>query len=309
MDVAHFVFTDDVIATLSQAAANRPQLRYRLEVLTARGAYPPDCPDAARVMMLRAHRAAWEAYLDAAASSKLLDEDLLSRLRGIDDTIFRSAMAECLACWYLAGTLGLRVEGRGEGRPGKLPDFRVIEASGEVTAEVKAPYQEPPQNRTWSGDGTDLLAATIDEANRQFAKERRNLLVLVPSLTIPVASIRYQAIKAFFGEYKIVVPIDREGGQPPAPIRTEFFPEGKLLKLWPENPRFTRISAVLVLEERATIRETDARETQALILHDALALHNPHCPDSLAPELFGTCPQFVKMDGGMGWSDGRALMK
>jgi len=305
MDLLRDIFDDDVLNRLAALNGATASQRERLAVLTARDRLPETDPRASQLRYWRAKRSAWDTYVTAAAAVGIVDEDLKQRLTGEDDDNFRGAIGECLACWYLTGVLDMLISGRGKGRPGKAPDFHVVTTSGELTAEVKAPYEEPPRNATWSGDASDLVASVIDTANKQFSSDGPNLLVLVPSLTFALRDMRYQAIKAFYGEYKIVVPINRRGDKP-FESRSEFFAQGKFLKRWPEA-RFTRIGAVLSVEEKYVDRETEAGEHQGWIEHRALVPHNPHAPHKIPAELFD-CPQFQEVSGGMAWSDGVGIM-
>src|SRR5437870_2373189 len=81
----------------------------RLEVLSACGPVPSASPTSwaaiGRIRALRARRAAWEAYLDAAAACDVINHGRLARLRGVPDDDFRTAVAECLAVWFFAGWL------------------------------------------------------------------------------------------------------------------------------------------------------------------------------------------------------------
>jgi hypothetical protein len=196
VDVLGDVFDDAVLNRLATLRGATTAQRERLAVLTARDVLPETDPRSGQLRYWRAKRSAWDVYLTAAAAVGLLDDDLKQRLGGDDDDGFRGAIGECLACWYLTGVPGLKISGRGQGRPGKLPDFHVVTPNGELTAEVKAPYEEPPRNATWSGDASDLVASVIDTANRQFGSDGPNLLILAPSLTFALSDMRYQAIKA-----------------------------------------------------------------------------------------------------------------
>src|SRR5207249_1852259 len=128
-------------------------------------------------------------------------------------------------------------------------DLRVQLADGDIQVEVKSPYRETSSNII-HGDDSGLLADCLERANKQFAEGPKNLLFVVPRLQVPLSSLRNQLVRAFFGEFKFVTTIDTETGESFGPTRTEFFPEGHFLKFWtPEKPRFTRVGAVLCVEE------------------------------------------------------------
>jgi hypothetical protein len=104
------IFTPDVIRQLSLVGKPSRDLELRRQVLAAGGLNS----HAPRGQALRARKAAREVYLFAAFACGLLEDphgaDLRSRLTGVDDDNFRSAMSECLAAWYLAGKRKLPVE-------------------------------------------------------------------------------------------------------------------------------------------------------------------------------------------------------
>ena len=106
-------------------------------------------------------------------------------------------MSECLAAWYLAGPLKLAVEPRPPGHP---LEFVIRHSDGDINVEVKSPYRALPEGAFW-GDDSDMLVAGLREANKQFAKGAKNLLVLVPQMRVPVMlDNRTPLEKAFIGE-------------------------------------------------------------------------------------------------------------
>jgi hypothetical protein len=313
------IFTRDVLDRLAALNSPTPQQSMRLRVLTTRG----PLPDGAHRDLLttvqhdRALRAAWDAYLTAAFACELFEPphgaDLQQRLTGTDDDNFRSAMAECMACWFIAGKLGLKVTPRPAGAAGKIPDLCIERDDGNITVEVKAPYRAPlaPSYVGFVRDDSHVLAATVDEANKQFAKGSRNLLFIAPSLQQPFLE-RRDMIKAFFGDHKIVVPLalGRPGAEP-GPWRTEFVPEGKLLKPWDAGkPRFTRVSAVICVREGYRDSEAYRQFGATPVLpqtihveHEWYVVHNPHCPCPVPQDIWGSCPQLIRVGDAMRWTD------
>ena len=91
----------------------------------------------------RAKRSAWDVYLTAAAAVGLLDDDSRSDSAATMTTGF-AAPSWSAARRYLTGVLGLKISGRGQGRPGKSPDFHVVTPNGELTAEVKPHMRNRP---------------------------------------------------------------------------------------------------------------------------------------------------------------------
>lgn len=152
------IFTPDVIRQLSLVGNPSRDLEFRLQVLAAGGlnSHTP------RGQALRACKAAWEVYLFAAFACGLFENphgpDLRSRLTGVDDDNFRSAMSECLAAWYLAGKRKLHVEARPEGRPGHPLEFVLKLSDGDINVEVKAPFRPITSDFWWGDDAAKRFA-------------------------------------------------------------------------------------------------------------------------------------------------------
>ena len=311
------VFTPKVLQRLASISSPSEQLKYRLDVLTAHGPNPTNRAAAYRLQYLRAKKAAWEVYAHAALICGFFDSpggrDLRERLTGGDDNGFRSAMTECMACWFFAGKHRFPVTPYPRGRLGKRLDMSVKFACGEARVEVKAPYKESPRGvGPWFGEHSDVLAQCLDTANKQFSDDTMNILVIAPELRLPVHNYRFQLIKAFFGQEKITVPIDPSTGGPAGPVGTKFFPDGKFLNRYrPKGkhlkingqPAFTRVSAVLTIEEFFQDRYPYANWVD----HHVLVLHNPFARHPLAVEVFEQYIRFIDLGEGFGWSDGCRL--
>jgi hypothetical protein len=204
----------------------------------------------------------------------------------------------------LAGKRRLSVSPRPVGAPGKVPDLCIERSDGNITVEVKAPHREPlPAMHSGSiPDDSDRLAAAVDEANRQFARDSRNLLFLAPT-TRTLLRERRELIKAFFGQTKIV-PLDFERpGTRSGPAHTEFFAEGKLLKLWDRGrPRFTRISAVIAVREGFAYAHDGALPQNVSVTHVLRAPQSVLFPSCAAGHLGGD-PQLIRDGDFMRWTD------
>lgn len=247
-------------------------------------------------------QAAWKMYLEAALTCELLpDTELESRLHGTNDENFRSAISECMAAWFLGG-LGFEVKPRPESMAKRNVDFLLNKSGLDLCTEVKAPC--PP-----AGDGTPSLRKCICDAGEgQFKRGRINLLVVCPAFDFPVCLERKQLIEATIGQLFYEVPVSLDGSPPPVG-GVKFHQTGKLAK-WNKNKQtgafttdFTRISAVLTLEPQYTFDlETGTFE----LVHRALVAHNPFATHPIAPEQFGTVPQWVinRKPQTMGWNDG-----
>jgi hypothetical protein len=195
-------------------------------------------------------------------------------------------MAECVACWYLSGHLGYQVSVGGRGRRGGAHDLQVLLPDGPANVEVKAPHRPLPDDGFWYGDDSDILSSSLRSANRQFHSANRNLLVLVPTLKTPVFSARRQLTKAFFAELGFSFPVNLETGVAEGHGRTTVIQRGNFLRRIKSDgsPGFTRVSAVLRIEERCLNNDilalVHARSPHELppawIDHAALLLHNPN---------------------------------
>ena len=327
------------------------ELPRRLEFLCACGPKPSDDLGMMRLMHHRAVRAAWETYVYCAFACGLFagnrGKELQGRLASRNPDNFRSAMSECLACWFLAGRLGLPVTGNASGRGAKMLDMKTIIDCHDVGVEVKAPHREHPlEGQVWYGHDGDLLVQCLDTANKQFADDVANILILVPQLRIPVAVLRRQLVTALYGEEKITCSIDTRTGGPAGPVNTKFFPDGRLLRrrrpsgAWVKlngMPGFTRISTVIVIEEQmqekyphpfttlghkmmedsgyGAVQDAWNRQlalnndsdNHCWIDHNVLVAHNPHARQPLESEMFAGFVQFRNLGKGYGWSDGKSL--
>lgn len=344
MSALETVFDEDFIRRLRRKAGQTgdKKLQLRYQVLLASGPLPDDPVMARHVRIRRAQKAAWEAYLDAAAACGLLDADLMGRLRDFSEDNARGAMAECLACWLLAGRLRLAVQPRPPGRDGCRLDLRVTDRDG-FNVEAKAPARELPEGtRTWSGNDADVLVECLKEANRQFTDDTANLLVIVPVLRTPVAMERDQLVEAFIGHVAYTWTVPLTGDDEPTDGRTTFIADGKLVRkrhrpgVSSPLPDATRVSAVATVEERlfekaayrcgytpeqmAEARDRgdknlmnvilyDAlwakyqRESPTWIEHDVFVVHNPYALHRISEDVFAAFPQLVVRGGGMVWTD------
>lgn len=342
------VFAPVILSRLHSASNPTRSLLYRLDVIEACGPYPFDPHKALNLRYLRAKKAAWHAYLYTAFACGLFEgergKELRGRLTSANDDDFRSAMAECMACWFLAGKLKLPVSPSSPGRDGRELDLGVELPDGSAGVEVKAPYRPLPEEQVHWGDDSDLLKQCMDTANKQFTDECPNILFLVPYLrNRSLLEWRFPLIKAFYGQEKLTFTVDTRTGSAVGPVENRFFPDGKFLSrerprgrlLKPDgSPAFTRISAVMCVQEqwverypfpdpRVLLDEERGGETwpawdrarqqqlspdnRVWIEHDCLVMHNPYAPHRLSPDLWRDCVQFVESDGAMRWNDGRDL--
>jgi hypothetical protein len=285
-------------------APHASHVRWRRDVLTAHGPPPSDPKVARRVARLRAQRALVDTYVAAADACGLLDASVTERLRSVEERNFRSALAECEACWLFAGLLGFTVAPTREGRPGKQLEFAVTAPADAFVVEVKAPAVERPPGDRWSGDDAHVLETALREAASQFGTGTKNLLVIAPSLRTSVWSDRHQLVKALIGEPVIIVhvPLDGESrgfSEPGFAARGRLVRHGKTAADGTKLPAHTRVSAVMTLE----VVEVE-RDGAVEPMHRVLVVHNPNADMPVSAQTFARFPQLVKVnETDMAWTD------
>jgi hypothetical protein len=184
---------------------------------------------------------------------------------------------------------------------------------------VKAPYV-PPAEGVWVGDDASALEAALAQANRQFEKGRKNVLVLVPEIRTPLYTLRRQIVRAFVAEEVWRMDCDREQGMFVNPRRA-LDPRGRFTRLWRDrgflSPRYRRVSLVLSLErkyiDRAMYDEAIARQrfdlpNTMLVEHVVLAVHNPYAVSPIDRAVFSHVPQLIVDEGMLQWTDGARVM-
>jgi len=312
------VFDETVMGRLASVKSPSKRLQDRLEVLTACGPMPSDKVARHRLGWLRARKAAWEAYLTAAFACGMFEgnqgNDLRGRLVGKNDTNFRAAMAECMACWFFAGKLQLPVVPKPAGRKRRELDLLIGCEDGDIRVEVKAAYRETPEDYCW-GDDADAIARCLGYANKQFPSEGRNILVIVPDLKWPVHADRRQLIHALIGEEAITLTINRRTGDAVGEPQSRFVPDGSFLKRKRDDgrnlkqdgrPAYTRVGAVVSIE--GTPVEQDSCPMNTWIEHKVLVAHNPYATNPIPQDMWQDYPQLVKQDDRLVWTDGREVL-
>jgi hypothetical protein len=101
--------------------------------------------------------------------------------------------------------------------------------AGDINVEVKAPYRAVTGGFFW-GDDNDLLEGALKEANKQFAKGRRNFLVVHPRLRLSILPefSRLPIERAFIDEEIIRIPLNSATGGPAGPAYGAFNQNGRL---------------------------------------------------------------------------------
>jgi hypothetical protein len=286
------LFTPGVLARLESAEPRTTQLAARLRVLTA-----PECPG--RPLLL-ARRRAWGRYYRSARDAGVLDRQLQGRLLGPDDDGFRSALSECLACWFLGNRLRLAVSPAPPGRRGSVLDLWAKHATGGFGVEVKAPYAEPVYDRVVHGGESEALAECLRRANKQFPDTHPNVLVIVPSLRSPVPILVQDLVRALLAQEVIRIPMDRKTARQAGPLRTEYLLTGAFTRPMKvdRSPGFTRVSSVLMLQEQVK----QIRDRRVYVRHDAVVVNNPHARRPLSPLVWRGLRQMVRKGNAMRWT-------
>jgi hypothetical protein len=294
------IFTDEIVARLRKCAAMLPSAEFRYRVLSlpyAQNSWPDLAPSDQQLYEHTRQR--WSRWIVNAVSAGLFQgphgAELKSRLTGIDHNGFRSALAECMTCFALSSELGLQVQPRPSGRGGCVLEFAVQTSQGDISFEVKSPtlrrsthfgpqLQESAAAMNMYSAAVAMRAA-LRSANRQFARARRNILVIaLPEIEKgPGAMLCSEwpaaLIRAFYGEQRAVAV--RSG-----PSANQFVAEGNFLKRAGGASRFTRISAVIGLEDCCGHPQLRAA-----------VLHNPCSQERVDASIFGEWRQFYAVDG------------
>ena len=313
-DCLREVFSPEAIAQLRAVRQPSEYLKRRLSILAADGSRVSNQALKHWLQWLRATKAAWDVYLEAAFASGLLGQndsnDLLSRLVGVDDDGFRGGMAECMVCWFLAGKMGFQVTPRPAGKGRRVLEMSASADQSKFDVEVKAPFRPEPEG-VWVGDDSDLLAECLKQASDQFDNKTANVLFIVPRLRVSVFDLRVQLTKAFCVEEKITFAVDKRTGSICSPVETRLFPVGSFLnpnlpsgkpKKPNGKPAHTRVSAVVCIEEQ--YRES---KRGGWIDHRWLVVHNPYANERVSSSVWGNCPQLIEQNGEIFWNDGHSL--
>jgi hypothetical protein len=294
------IFTADAIRDLAQHSNRSAEIKFRLDVLNSHRIRSSSPAEALALADLEGKRALWQRWLHAASSCGLFvgkdGNDLLSRLRGRDDNGFRSALAECMVCWAFSDDLGLRISPRPQGRDGSVLEFLVQAPSQEMNVEVKSP-RNLDELANPDGGAVDVsapaaaLARALDKAAKQFNERIANVLVLAfpetgaPPIPPAVAwEPELSLIPAFFGEHALVT-------YPSGPTVSEFRPEGKLLKQHAGQPRFTRVSAIICIDDIPPYPKLQT-----------VVLHNPYGTLPVDRGVFRDWRQLAPDSGVMRWT-------
>jgi len=214
-------------------------------------------------------------------------------------------MAECSACWFLAGKLRLGVQPTPKGRGSRILEFVASYQGGEFYVEVKSPRSVNVIGRGGAAPNySKKLTAILKEANRQFDKGARNLLILVPEFSPPLD--RMDLTEAFVAIPALTYDVDPVSGRAVTKPETKLYPEGGFLRIWGNEPtpRFTRLGGVLAIDECVRHRGNDCwMESNGLLVHNPAASEDTRIPT----EIWGDTPQFMWAGDVLRWSDGHRI--
>ncbi len=313
------------------------ELLERLNILCACGPRPICDYQAHLLGYWKACKSAWHTYMLTAFACGVFEvkgQSLRGRLTSDDPNGFRGAMAECMACWFLAGRMKLPLSPYAPGRDGSNLEMQLVFDTFRVGVEVKAPQCERPHEIAFHADDSAKIAAAIASANKQFSKDCPNILVLVPRLRRPIDQCRNDLIRAAIGQTVIQWDVPLRDDLEPGPTRQVFVPSGKLLNpiKGDGEPGHRRISLILVIEEMVQERHPMPMDLVILatryknhslielierknklnrsplnisrIDHNVLVVHNPHAYHPLNNDWFGEFPQLDAKKNARAWSDG-----
>jgi hypothetical protein len=308
------IFTEEVIKKWRIHPSTSKALSHRIDVITASGPEPSDDFMACKLKYWRAQKAAWEAYITAAHACGFFDDDdgrdLIKRITGIDDDNFRSALAECKACWFFAGKLHYKVIPRPFGRNGRKLDLLVQIGDSSLYVEVKAPYKEFDEEGFWDDDFVKI-SSCVGQANKQFAKRKDNILFIAPELRFKLYYSRYNLIKALYGRKGISIVFNNTTGEAIGDPYPVFNPNGRFLNRILTNgklgtPGYTRLGAVVSFEEaygKSQLPSKPDLDDKIWIYHKVLVAHNPFASNPISKEIWRDCIQLVPENNTMRWTD------
>jgi hypothetical protein len=302
-DVLANFFTDQVVRRLEKHALNSPRAEFRYRVLSLghRNCSTTADADLSSWESVRGVRRRWNRWIAAGISAGLFEEpygaELRSRLIGIDDDGFRSALAECMVCWALTSDLDLQVRTRPPGREHRVLEFAAHTFDGEVNFEVKSPRPYRSNRGRHSAEiaqdalenywGAVSMGAALRSANRQFVRSQRNVLIIaLPEVgAVPAgkqtAEWSSSLIRALYGEEHSI-------DSPAEPHASRFF-EGNFLRRLGGKPRFTRISAAIALEDIGNTSQWRAT-----------VIHNPFAERPISRRVFSPWKQLGAEGDGCG---------
>lgn len=292
------IFTPGVISRLASHRSDSAEIKFRFYVLNSSNLRPSSPTEALILTRLARKRALWDRWVDVASRGGLFagneGTDLRKRLTGVDDNGFRSAIAECMVSWAFSKDLGLGISPRPAGRDGRVLEFLVRTSSQELHVEVKSPRNLEELTKS-EGGAVDIgapamaLGRALENAAKQFSKGAANVLILAfPETGLPIPAVSREPdvslIPAFYGEHTLVT-------YPGGPAAIRFAPNGKLLRRYAGQPRFTRVSTIVCIYDVPPYAKLQT-----------VVLHNPHCTDPIDPKTFRDWRQLVPDSGSMRWT-------
>ena len=305
------IFTENILLEFSKYSKGDIYSNYIKNVLTYQR-YPNASCDYVFDKQLRAHKNAWECYIDSASKLRLFEgsdgKDLLNRLTKGDHIPFYGALNECFTAWFVVARLKFCLN-KETLLNKKNPDFIIKKMNETIIVEVKTPIKSYYNDKFIYGNNSEKYEKCLKNANSQFDINTKNLLVICPKIEPDVDSDERGYTEAFYGKQVISIPINiHEGSTKDFDESTEyeFQLDGSFLK---ENSNtnernFTRTSAVLLLKEIKVYTSLFGKKdvnSEVLIEPNAKVFHNPFAVNPIDPTLFNPLPQYIRKDDKMIW--------
>ncbi|MBN1695929.1 MAG: hypothetical protein JW881_00325 [Spirochaetales bacterium] len=275
------------------------ELQSNLEILKSSHAPLSDSDKKLIIKTNQAIKRMWREYLESAERNNLLNDngEIVYRLRELESENFRSALSECIACWFFDKKLKLKVFPKPAGRNNRVLDMDVIIEKRKVGIEVKAPYRKI-QEKANAVDHSAIIGKIIKKANRQFTDETPNILVIVPS-GYSFYTCRLPLIKALLGKQMITFEIYNDTGSAVGETGIKTVLDGRFTKPIKEDssPGYTRISAIIVIE--SWLKEYTIKIFGRYFLlsykmkHNIVVLHNPFAKQKISTTIFKKWPQLI----------------
>lgn len=269
--------------------------------------------DMDRFEFRRAVHAAWETYLDAGFAGGLFEgvagQDRLQRMRSGDPYQVWGGMAECLAYWYFAGRLGLRIKPVGL-KAQRSPDFQLELPGGKtVMVEVKAPVLLSRDGGGWVEAFSGAVLERMRDAVGQFSRGDANLLVCVPRFSVPIWTSRKSAVAVFYAQSVLRAYINQETGAAIDKPKAAVSYAGAFLKRYPPSGdrRFKRIGAVMTIEEDGETRQSRILP-RCSVIHRVVVMHNPHAVVPIPSGVWGTRAELIHSEKKLRWADGASVL-
>lgn len=282
-------------------------IELRLSVPFATGPQPSDSDAKWRMYRDRIIRAEWECYFDAAQTVGMFSgeqgSNLLKALRSSKIREFKSAIAECMVCWILAGRYRYRLKPYVETSGKKDVEFLATTPDLSAFTEVKAPYKAVPNGLFRSIGPYKRIAGAVLRASEKFVAGHTNVVFVVPAIDgiFNEADERRAYFEAVYGRSAIAWSVNKVTGMP-GPTEVVFQRDGRFLKGRKNGrPAHTRVSGLVGVSR---VIRGDIEAGDAWVDHRLLVLENPNAVVGLDKSFLSDAPRLTVVEGQLCWSDG-----